>query len=55
MKSNERAELQKVSMARVGKWTNTVTAQREQKEAGRIKKLEDEEVSTTFILTFKFL
>ena len=45
MKTTERQELQKKSLARVSKWPNTVTAMREKKEADRIKVLEEQEVS----------
>ena len=50
MKTTERQELQKKSLARVSKWPNTVTAMREKKEADRIKVLEEQEVSFQFHL-----
>jgi hypothetical protein len=48
MRQSQRKELQEISNARVSKWPNTITAQREKKEQERIKKLEDEEVSFYF-------
>lgn len=45
MRQSERQTLQQISNARVSKWPNTIQAQRERKEAERIKKLEDDEVS----------
>jgi hypothetical protein len=45
MRQGERQQLQTISNARVSKWPNTIQAQRERKEAERIKKLEDDEVS----------
>lgn len=45
MRKTERQDLQNISNARVSKWPNTIQAQREKKEADRIKKLEDDEVS----------
>lgn len=48
MRTKEREELQKISINRVSKWPNTIQAQRERKEFERIKKLEDDEVSTPF-------
>ena len=35
-----------ISQARVSKWPNTIHAERERKEYERIKKLEDDEVSS---------
>jgi len=45
MRQSERQTLQNVSNQRVSKWPNTIHAQREKKEAERIRKLEDDEVS----------
>ena len=45
MRKSERQDLQATSNARVSKWPNTIQAQREKKEADRIRKLEDDEVS----------
>ena len=39
-----------MSLARVSKWPNTATAERERKEYERIKKLEDDEVSNRSLL-----
>lgn len=50
MRLNERKELHKISTTRVSKWPNTIQAERERKEYERIKKLEDDEVSTTIHL-----
>ena len=36
-------------MAIVSKWPNTIHAERERKEFERIKKLEDDEVSSKFL------
>lgn len=44
MRLNERSDLHKQSLARVSKWPNTATAERERKEYERIKKLEDDEI-----------
>ena len=49
MRESQRKELQTLSKARIQQWPNTIHAQREKKEADRIKKLEDDEVSFTFI------
>lgn len=49
MRMNERKELHNISSTRVSKWPNTIQAERERKEYERIKKLEDDEVSTTII------
>ena len=46
MRLNERKELHAISQTRVSKWPNTIQAERERKEYERIKKLEDDEVST---------
>ena len=48
MRLNERKELHAISQTRVSKWPNTIQAERERKEYERIKKLEDDEVSTKF-------
>lgn len=45
MRQNERKELHGCSMARVGKWPNTIQAERERKEYERIKRLEDDEIA----------
>lgn len=49
MRKGEREDLKMISNARVSKWPNTIHAERERKEYDRIKKLEDDEVSKTFI------
>ena len=49
MRQRERDEKKTLSMARVSKWPNTIHAERERKEFERIKKLEDDEVSTTLL------
>ena len=46
MMQSDRANLHQKSLARVSKWPNTIQAERERKEYERIKKLEDDEVST---------
>ena len=46
MRQNERQDKRMLSQARVSKWPNTIQAERERKEYERIKKLEDDEVST---------
>ena len=46
MRQRERDEKKTLSMARVSKWPNTIHAERERKEFERIKKLEDDEVSS---------
>ena len=46
MRQSERQNLQQTSNQRVSKWPNTIQAQRERKEAERIRKLEDDEVSS---------
>ena len=53
MRKTERQTLQNISNARVSKWPNTIQAQREKKEADRIKKLEDDEVSVALNLSFQ--
>lgn len=49
MMQSRREDLHKISQAKVTKWPNTSAAERERKEYERIKKLEDEEVSSTDI------
>lgn len=44
MRATERQELHKKSVAKISKWPNTATAERERKEYERIKKLEDDEI-----------
>jgi len=50
MRQTEKEQLQAISSNRVSKWSNTIHAQREKKETDRIKRLEEEEVSTFFQL-----
>jgi hypothetical protein len=38
-----------MSQAKISKWPNTIHAERERKEAERIRKLEDDEVSTNLL------
>ena len=48
MRHRERKELHDKSLAKVSKWPNTTAAERERKEYERIKRLEDEEVSSYY-------
>jgi len=38
-----------MSQAKISKWPNTIHAERERKETERIRKLEDDEVSTNLL------
>lgn len=52
MRQTERKDLHQISQGRVSKWPNTIQAERERKEYERVKKLEDDEVSSSPIVSF---
>ena len=50
IRNNNRQALQETSKNRVKNWSNTMDAQRIQREENRIKRLEEAEVSISFIV-----
>ena len=48
MRNADRTKLQEISKSRIKNWPNTMEALRHKREEDRIRKLEDEEVSSAF-------